>query len=666
MFALSLLAYSGSFGLGLVQDSRPIVTQDPRIRELTAGNLQLILQKNYWWPKTGDGLYRPVTTASFLFNYAVLGSGIKPQSYHLLNFLLHAVNVWLVYELALVLFGTGWPAFFAAALWAVHPITTEAVSNVVGRSDLLAAASVLGGLLLYIRSVQSARSQIGLAAALFVVATLGVFSKENAAVLLGLMLLWDIAFGFREQGTSLTRRLPFYGAVTASLLLLWWARRQVLGLAPFPVPVYVDNPLFVARLVPRIATAIKVIGMDIGLIFWPVSLSVDRSYDQISIVGGILSAGFLMLLAIAPIVVCVRRFNRDRVLFFAAGLFGIALLPTSNLIFPIGSIMAERFLYLPSAAFAIAVVALASRVTDRRLAFGALAVVTVLCAVRTFARNRDWQSDLTLATADLDTAPRSFRLHDMLAKALFDQDPVRNLDRAIEEQEKSWAILQLLPPELSSEFPPSYLGIFYGIKAAGLAEAHSPESRAWYEKSLAVLLRARQISAATEKAYVETQRAHRRPVTARSGFPQLYFNLANAYLNLGRPSDALEALRYGRALDPRAIEGYEGMMFAYAALGQTREAAVVVLEKALLDDFAPATVAALKDLYAPVPDAACAMDTSGGAWKVNTACPAVQHDLCAAAADLAQAFRDALQPEEAARIQASVAQKYACQTAGLH
>src|ERR1035441_3959481 len=90
-----------------------------------------ILNHDYWWPMSVDRLYRPVTLISFLWNYAVLGNGENGTGYHQANFLLHAINVLLVYELALLLFRRRRePAFFAAALWAVHPIHTECVTNV--------------------------------------------------------------------------------------------------------------------------------------------------------------------------------------------------------------------------------------------------------------------------------------------------------------------------------------------------------------------------------------------------------------------------------------------------------------------------------------------------------------------------------------------------------
>ncbi len=208
LIAIALAAYADSFGLGMAQDANVIVAADTRLRAVSAENIKLILTRNYWFPLGGDDLYRPVTTLSFLFNYSMLGNGQSAAGYHVVNFLLHAVNVWLLFELALLIFGRAGPAFFAAAIWAVHPIGTEVVTNIVGRADLLAAMSVLGGLLVYVR--ERGRWTIP---TLFAIATLGVFAEENAAVLIGMMLLWDLSFGQKP-------RWKHYAAVAASLVVL--------------------------------------------------------------------------------------------------------------------------------------------------------------------------------------------------------------------------------------------------------------------------------------------------------------------------------------------------------------------------------------------------------------------------------------------------------------
>ena len=301
--AITLAAYANSFGMGFALDAPLIIAKDSRIRAATAENLNLILHQDYWWPSFVSGLYRPVTTASFLLNYAILGNGENATGYHWVNFLLHLGNVWLVYALSLRLLKRAWPAFFAAALWAVHPIGTESVTNVVGRADLLAAMAVLGGLLLYVRSPAARGLRLGLAAAaLFAVATVGVFSKENAAVLLGLMLLWDVSFGMDDWRRGVLSRAPAYAAATASLALLWWVRQRVFDALPLPEFPFVDNPLVATGFWPARLTAIKVIGLDLWLLVCPLHLSCDRSYNQIPLAGWADTFAWLALAVVAAIV----------------------------------------------------------------------------------------------------------------------------------------------------------------------------------------------------------------------------------------------------------------------------------------------------------------------------------------------------------------------------
>src|SRR5262245_1017984 len=95
----TLLAYSNSFQGGLVFDNSIVILKDLRIRAVTAQNLQLIWNQEYWYGNGTTGLYRPLATLSYLSNYAVLGNGTHAAGYHLVNLLLHGMNVTLAYVL---------------------------------------------------------------------------------------------------------------------------------------------------------------------------------------------------------------------------------------------------------------------------------------------------------------------------------------------------------------------------------------------------------------------------------------------------------------------------------------------------------------------------------------------------------------------------------------
>ena len=661
LFALALLAYANSFSSGLVQDANALLTLEDRIHALTAANLRLIFDETYWWPQAVDGLYRPVATLSLLFNYAVLGNGQNATGYHAVNFLLHAGNVWLVYALARRLLQDARAAFLAAALWAVHPIATEAVANIAGRADLLAAMAVLGGLLLYARleDLQGWRAGASVAG-IFVVATAGVFSKENAAVLFGLMVLWDLC---RATPAGLPRgpRAAAYAAVAGSLVLLWMVRSAVLGTMPSPQLFYTDNPLRATGFLVARWTAIKVIAMDLGLLLWPAGLSCDRSYHQIALAGPSDFAAWIALAVVLALpVAAMVRYRRDRGLFFAAGFFAIAILPTSNLVITIGSIMAERFLYLPSAGFAIAVAVLVLRAAPPKTATLLLAAAIVLCASRTFARNFAWHDNLALASTDVRTAPASFKLHEMLAKSLHDQDPQGNLDRVIVEEERAWAILDPLPPRLSTEITPANLGAYYKEKGDACGGPLTPQGRAWYEKSAAILLRGREISRAAEKAFDEIQRAAGKPLSVRVASQDLYLNLAQAFLGLGRYAEAREACRYALGLDPRRITTYNGMMLAWLEMDRPRDAAVAAEERGLMEGFRPVTIDGIARFYRKVPEGSCAVLRQGGGVQLNLQCPVVARDLCRAAAELIAAHREARMYADARRLTDTAARQYGC------
>jgi len=645
---MALVAYANSFGLGLTTDARKIVTQDRRVHEVSWENLNLILTRDYWWPTSTDRLYRPVTMLSYLMNYAVMGSGEAAAGYHAINFLLHVGNIWLVYELGLLALGGAQAAFLAAAAWAVHPVNTECVTNVAGRADLLSALGILAGLLLYIRIAKTpGRGGWPALLALFAAALFAAFAKENGAVLLALMLLWDLSLG-TGAWTSLRKRAPAYAAVAAALVLLLWMRYRVFDPLPWPEMPFVPNPIAAANFWAARLTAIKVIGMYLWLLVCPWQLSSDHSYNQIPIAGWPDWAAWLSLLAVAAILgLAIARRRKDRLMFWAAGFAGLALLPMSNLLFLIGTNMAERFLYLPSMAFTVAVVEMLYRLQPYRAAAILAALITIYAA-RTLARNPAWNDNLSLAASDVRTAPGSVGLHGNLAEALFEQEPKANIDRVIQEAETAWAMLRPLPPERIFQNVPANLGAYYRYKADLVGGLATPEGLAWYGRARATLQRAREAAQAGEKSYDRAQLAHGKPLAKRASVPLVYFNLAAINATLGRYDEALEAYLYGRNLNPASVQPYGSIAAVYQAKGSLGLAAITILEKMELEGSQTGTIPALLSLYAGIPDAGCAVKQA----VLDPECPRLRSDLCSAWQDLAQAFDEARQPARAAEFRA--------------
>jgi tetratricopeptide (TPR) repeat protein len=429
LWILSLVAYSNSFQTGLVLDNKPLILEDARVHAATAQNLNRILTGDYW-PDRQAGLYRPVTTLSYLLNYAIFGNGPHPEGYHWFNFALHSVNVSLVYALGLMIFAAPIPAFALAAIWGLHPMLTECVTNVIGRADLLAGLSVLAGLFCYLKGQTSqGRRKLAWLAGLAAAQALGLFSKENAVILMALMLLSDVAWPGR---TTAAKRLPFFAASAlgcATFLLIRvqsHSQMQVL---------FTDNPLISAGFWTARLTAIKVLGKYIWLFFWPANLSPDYSFNAIPVFSWRLTEWedvktvVAAIVCAAGILLAIRWRRTQPRLFFFVICFFIAILPTSNLTIRIGSIMAERFAYLPfiglAGCFVIAGQALAGQLSPKwsvapKVMWVAAGLVCIGFAARTYARNFDWLDDASLWTQAVQTCPQSAKAHLNLGRVFLD------------------------------------------------------------------------------------------------------------------------------------------------------------------------------------------------------------------------------------------------------
>ncbi|MGA7238956.1 MAG: hypothetical protein WBY44_24955 [Bryobacteraceae bacterium] len=635
--AIAVAIYSDSLWNGFTLDSSFILLHDPRIQKATTDNLTLILTKDYWFPNFYSELYRPFTTLTFLFNYAVLGNGSNPFGYHLVNLLLHVGNAWLVFALAWRFLRRLWPAFFAAALWTAHPIATEAVANLVGRCDELAAIAILGGVLLYVRSAALTGWRRWLAAAArFVISLLGLFSKELATVLIAMMLLWDLVRGPNTVREWVERRWPYYAAAMASLAIFAAARIMVFRAAPPAEIPMVDNPLVAAPFWLARLTAFKVLLGDLWLLVFPLNLSSDRSYNQIPLATGFdVAAWGGLLIAVVLLAVAVARRRKDPLMFWCAGFFGIALLPVSNLAIVIGSIMAERFLYLPAAAFAIAAAVLIYRSPIRRYAPIALSVAIILFGARALIRNRDWKDDYTLATHDVRVSPASFKLHGMVARTLFEKN-ISNIDEAISEAEEAWEIVRRLPPAQVFTQTPTNLGVLYRIKGDTLGGPGTPGGAEWYRKSVRVLEEARRDSQIAGDAYDNLQEAKGKPMAVRLERADLYLNLGFAYHGLGLYEQARDAYVYGRQLTPDDLDFYNALAANYLDGGNPSWAAISLEEKLMLDGGQPKTVTALRAVLTRLPATDCVLQVEGGKTKLNVGCPAA--NICLTWTDLAQSY----------------------------
>lgn len=407
----SVAVYANSLGNKFAYDDVAII--ETRQSAHGVANIPELVTEPYWvddyFP---GGIYRPLTLANFAVDWSIWNA--NPFGFHLVNVVLHAVVSVLV-ALFLLLYFPWWAALAGGLVFAVHPVHTEAVANIIGRAEMLTAIFVLTASIVYVRA--SRRGRISAAVVLVIAAcyALASFSKEIGVVLPGLLLATDLTLPSRGPGQTVKRyvraRLPLLGVLTGVLLLVFAARWAVLGTAVenFPHMTFALDNSFTTRLF----TMARIWPRYLELLVLPLDLSADYSpaivlpFDRLSTLGAL---GFALLIGCLAIAILIYR--RAPEFSMALAWAVVAMLPVSNLIIAAEIVLAERTLYIPSLAVSIVAALAVARVVPsrRRWLLAGLAVWLVGFSVVTVKRNPVWYNTDTLFDDLRREHPESVRL----------------------------------------------------------------------------------------------------------------------------------------------------------------------------------------------------------------------------------------------------------------
>lgn len=416
-WALAVAVFLNASDNDFAYDDNLIVLENTGIQSLDS--LPNALVKPYWPGRYGQGLglWRPVVTGLFGLEWALFDG--NPVGFHVVNLLLHAgVTVLVVLLLGEILPVAG--AFMGGLLFAVHPVHVEAVANVVGVAEILAAFFFIWASLLILRSGERMGvGRIGAVLGLFLVAFL---TKESAITLIGVVLLLDTSkrdVGLKDLGPYLSRRWALYGGLLLVSGMVLYARHLVLGSFADP---FAPLGASILEEVPRIWTVAATWPHVVRLLFLPLSLSVDYGPAVVPIAYGwnaenttgvVLVIGILLLSLAAwrRGVLSSQRLS-SRAVAWGAVWFVITFSPTSNLAFLSGILLAERTLYLPSVGLVAAAgwALLRLSKTRPRLAPAILVVAVLFGIGRTWTRTPTWKDNMavfTTLTADHPEAGRS-------------------------------------------------------------------------------------------------------------------------------------------------------------------------------------------------------------------------------------------------------------------
>jgi len=350
--------------------------------------------------------YRPLITILNVITYQLFG--LKPFFFHLENLLLHIANVGLVYFLLRLAFrASPMASFFASLIFAVHPVNTEAVAFISGRTDLLATFCFLLALVtINLRHYHQLTSTKLFVFLTFVFYVAGLLAKEHVVVLGPVILLIDYFQSKAQTPQSYLRQSrSFILSITAlwlSITFVYFFVRFFLikgiGAGAYPGGTFLLTMLTMA----------KVFWHYIYLLILPLSqLASYQNFFMVVGMPGTFSTLHIIRLVLAIIGVLIF-IGLSIILFLTKNCYALplwwfilTLAPVLNIV-PFGIWLAERFLYLPSVALAIICAFVLeylwqkTRAQNQYLVSGLAILLILFYSVLAFQRSLVWRTNDSL------------------------------------------------------------------------------------------------------------------------------------------------------------------------------------------------------------------------------------------------------------------------------
>jgi tetratricopeptide (TPR) repeat protein len=421
----TVLAYARTLSFEFVWDDVLLVARSQRLREWSS--LPTVLASHFWSEvHEGSHYYRPLVSLSYFLDLHVWG--LDPLGFHLTNLLAHLATALAVLVLARRLTDNLLAASIAGVAFALHPIHTESVTFISGRTDVLSTLLFLLALLGYARW-RDGGSPLTLAGSLGAF-FLALTAKEVAVTLPLILVLWDLLVASPDAAAKadvdvpryrpLVRAAGRYSAYGAVIGLYLVIRMLSLG------ALVESDPGVWGSLLTRFLTTTKIVASYAWMAFVP--FPANAHYVIVPVVApppaawwG--AAAFLAVLVAATAWAAVRAPRWG----FCALWFWLTLIPSVgvNLLPLPTAVMAERFLYLPSVGFCVLLGMALGRTLGAASTLDAgqirpapaLALAGLLLAYvgLTIWRNEPWQDHYHLYLNMVDTSPDSDLPHVNLA-----------------------------------------------------------------------------------------------------------------------------------------------------------------------------------------------------------------------------------------------------------
>ena len=450
------LLYSNSLLCGFVFDDASAIKDNKDIRPNVP--LTQLFKNDFWgipmFKEQSHKSYRPLTVLSFRINYMI--QELEPFGYHFINVFLHIV-VSILFFIASSHYVDRTVSFIASFMFTVHPVHTEAVTGVVGRAELLSSVFFLLAFISYQKSsMQFNKFHKEYLLMTCCMSSLAMLSKEQGLTVLGMCIVHELVFvleihlfvfrsisSIKQVSNSLPScifalrrhmfRLSFLVATLGALLMF---RIQILQGSSLPVFTKFDNPASLATGLSRYLTYSYLPCLNLWLLLCPSVLCCDWTMASVPLVSSLSDMRILFVIicfVVAIHLVCSVIISAEnhatKSIILSVSWMVIPFLPAFNLFFPVGFVIAERVLYIPSMGFCLLVSLGLQRLYNfcqckyssqtLNTAISYIFYTMVLAhSLKTFTRNFDWLDERSIFISGLQVNKNNAKLYNNVGHAL--------------------------------------------------------------------------------------------------------------------------------------------------------------------------------------------------------------------------------------------------------
>ncbi|XP_055917100.1 protein O-mannosyl-transferase Tmtc3 [Eupeodes corollae] len=616
------LCYYNSASCDLVFDDISAVKDNKDLRPSTP--LKNIFLNDFWGTpmrkEQSHKSYRPLTVLTFRWNYLI--HQLEPAGYHVVNVILHVI-VCILFKRACkklwvgVVGGGGQKmSFVSSLLFAVHPVHTEAVTGVVGRAELLSSIFFLGAFLCYAKAAKSIHSTRWLSLNYFGVCLLcSMLCKEQGITIAGICAAYEVfivqkirpiqildiiknLFEEKKKNTTnhddtttpalnatLITRLSFLVSITFILLV---GRLYVMG-SQLPVFTRFDNPASAAETPSRQLTFSYLIYLNCWLLVFPCNLCCDWTMGTIPLIEGFNDirnlttiVTFVVLFSIGLNGIMTKSRQHSKVIIMSLAWMCFPFLPASNLFFPVGFVVAERVLYMPSMGFCMLQAYGLHNLSKKTKRFAEVILFVLLFShgYKTYVRNKDWQTEYSLFMSGLKVNNRNAKLFNNVGHALENEgkypDALIYFQKAVSiQRDDIGAYINVGRTynhlKMYKEAEESYLkakSLFPKIKPGESYQARIAPNH------LNVFINLANLISKNKTRLEEADHLYKQAISMRADYVQAYINRGDILMKLNRTNEAQEVYEKALLYDNENADIYYNLGVVFLEQGKSSQANV--------------------------------------------------------------------------------------------